>query len=77
MQDVLPQCPMERIEIQYFCLKLLWKTETYRIYCLLFCVLLKSVCLNNQNVQKRTKIQEAVFCYILEFENAATEGSNR
>ena len=46
MQDVLLQCPMVRIEIQYFCLKLLWRFETYRIlnngYCLLFRFLLKN-----------------------------------
>ena len=74
MQDVLPQCPMERIEIQYFCLKLLWRTETCRIYCLLFSFLLKNICLKNIKTYKNSSF---VFCYILEFENVATEASNR
>ena len=66
---------MERIEVQYFCLKLLWRTETCRIYCLLFCFVLKNVCLKNIKTYKNSG--SLVFCYILEFENVATEASNR
>ena len=68
MQDILPQCPMER--------KLLWRNKTCRIYCLIFCFLLKNVCLKNIKTYRNSR--SFVFCYILEFENVvATEGSNR
>ena len=42
---------------------------------LLFCFLLKNVCLKNIKTYKNSR--SFVFCYILEFENVATKASNR